>query len=98
MIRPCRVAPFAADRLSWAVWEPPSLVERFWHLFGHRPGVNLLDALALALSSPSQSVTDVLTGEGPGDPDLAAVAVLAVPLWALPVADRPTVAALCERP
>lgn len=49
------------------------------------------------LPSPAQSVMDVLTGEGPGDLDLA-VAVLAVPLWALPVADRPTVAALCEHP
>ena len=46
----------------------------------------------------SQSVKDVLTGEGLGDLDLDAVAVLAVPLWALPVADRPTVAGLCEHP
>lgn len=68
------------------------------HLFGHRLGIDLTDVLTLALSSPSQSVMDVLTGEGLGDLDLAAVAVLAVPLWALPVADRPTVAALCEHP
>ncbi|RKF17017.1 hypothetical protein D6850_05705 [Roseovarius spongiae] len=68
------------------------------HLFGHRLGVDLPDVLTLAMSSPSQSVMDVLTGEGLGDLDLAAVAVLTVPLWALPVADRPTVAALCEHP
>lgn len=91
-------APFADDRLSRAVAGLPSLVERVWHLFGHRLGVGLPDVLTLALSSPSQSVMDVLTGEGLGDLDLAAVAVLAVPLWALPVADRPTVAALCEQP
>ncbi|MGR3545531.1 MAG: hypothetical protein ACU0DX_00260 [Roseovarius sp.] len=68
------------------------------HLFGHRLGVDLPAVLTLALSSPSQSVREVLTGEGLGDLDLAAVAVLAVPLWALPVADRPTVVALCEHP
>ena len=60
--------------------------------------VDLPDVLTLALSSPSQSVMDVLSGEGLGDLGLAAVAVLAVPLWALHVADRPTVAALCENP
>lgn len=41
---------------------------------------------------------DVLTGEGLGDLDLAAVAILAVPLWALPAADRTTVAGLCAHP
>lgn len=91
-------APFADDRLSRAVAGLPSLVERVRHLFGHRLGVVLPDVLTLALSSPSQSVVDVLAGEGLGVIDLAAVAVLAVPLWAIPVADRPTVAALCRHP
>lgn len=56
------------------------------------------DVLTVALSSPAQSVMDVLTGEGLGDLDLAAVAVLAVPLWALPADQRSTVAGLCEHP
>ena len=50
------------------------------------------------LPSPTQGVMDVLTGEGLGDLDLAAVAVLAVPLWAIPADQRATVAALCEHP
>ncbi|MBL3571905.1 hypothetical protein JMJ94_20870 [Rhodovulum visakhapatnamense] len=54
--------------------------------------------LTVALSSPSQSVMDVLTGEGLGDLDLAAVACLCVPLWAIPADQRATVAALCEHP
>ncbi len=54
--------------------------------------------LTVVLSSPEQSVMDVLTGEGLGDLDLAAVAVLAVPLWALPADQRSTVAGLCEHP
>jgi len=41
---------------------------------------------------------DVLTREGLDDIDLAAVAVLAVPLWALPADQRTTVAGLCEHP
>lgn len=44
------------------------------------------------------SVIDVLTGEGLGDLDLAAVAVLAVPLLAIPADQRATVAALCDHP
>lgn len=86
------------DRLSRAVACLSSLMERVRHLFGRRLGVDLPDVLTLAMPSPSQSVIDVLTREGLGDLDLAAVRVLAVPLWALPVADRLTVAALCEHP
>lgn len=52
----------------------------------------------MALRDPAQSVMDVLTVEGLGDLDLAAVPVLAVPLWALPADQRSTVAALCEHP
>ena len=88
----------ADDRLSGAVVGLPLLLERVRHLFGHRIGVDLPDVLTLALSSPSKSVMGVLTGEGLGDLDLAAVAVLAVPLWALPPDQRSTVAALCEHP
>ena len=72
--------------------------DRVAHLFRHRLGVDLPDVLTVALSSPAQSVMDVLTGEGLGDLDLAAVAVLAVPLWAIPVDQRATVARLCEHP
>lgn len=56
------------------------------------------DVLTVALSSPTQSVMDVLTGEGLGDLDLAAVACLCVPLWVLPAAQQATVAAACEHP
>ncbi len=63
---------------------------------GHRLGVDPPDVLTVALSSPAHSVMEVLTGEGLGDLDLAAVAVLAVPLWALPADQRSTVAALCQ--
>jgi hypothetical protein len=72
--------------------------DRVAHLFRHRLGVDLPDVLTVALSSPAQSVMDVLTGEGLGDLDLAAVAVLAVPLWAIPADQRATVARLCEHP
>ena len=54
--------------------------------------------LTVTLSAPAQSVMDVLTGEGLGNIDLDAVAVLAVPLWELPADHRSTVAALCEHP
>ncbi|TCM84559.1 hypothetical protein EV216_11140 [Rhodovulum steppense] len=50
------------------------------------------------LSSPTQSVMDVLTGERAGDLDLDAVACLCVPLWAIPANQRATVTALCEHP
>ncbi|WP_375552087.1 hypothetical protein [Rhodophyticola porphyridii] len=46
----------------------------------NRLGVDLPDVLTVALSSLAQSVMDVLTGEGLGDLDLDAEAVLAVPL------------------
>lgn len=91
-------ASFAADRIERPVDGLPSPAERVAHLFGHRLGVDLPDVLTVALSSPAQSVMDVLTGEGLGDLDLAAVAVLAVPLWALPADQRSTVASLCEHP
>ena len=91
-------APFAADRIERPVDGQPSPAERVAHLFGHRLGVDLPDVLTVALSSPAQSVMDVLTGEGLGDLDLAAVAVLAVPLWALLADQRSTVAGLCEHP
>ncbi len=76
----------------------PALVRRLGHLFGHKLGVDLPDVLTLALISPSQSIVDVLAGEGLGDIDLDAVACLCVPLWAIPVADRPAVTALCQHP
>ena len=91
-------APFAADRIERPIDGLPSPADRVAHLFGHRLGVDLPDVLTVALSSPLQSVMDVLTGEGLGGIDLAAVAVLAVPLWALPADQRSTVAALCEHP
>lgn len=58
----------------------------------------MVSSWAVALSSPAQSIMEVLTGEELGGIDLAAVAVLAVPLWALPADQRATVAALCEHP
>lgn len=76
-------APFAADRIERVVDGLPSTADRVAHLFGHRLGVDL---------------PDVLTGEGLSGIDLAAVAVLAVPLWAIPADQRSTVAALCEHP
>ena len=91
-------APFAADRIERIVDGLPSPADRVAHLFRHRLGVDLPDVLTVALSSPAQSVMDVLTGEGLGDLDLAAVAVLAVPLWAIPADQRATVARLCEHP
>jgi len=65
------------------------------YLFGHRLGADPPDVLTVALSLPAQSVMDVLTAEGLGDLDLAAVAV---PLWAIPSDQRSTVAGLCEYP
>ena len=91
-------APFAADRIERPVDGLPSPADRVAHLFGHRLGVDLPDVLTVALSSPAQSVMDVLTGEGLGDLELAAVAVLAVPLWAVPADQLSTVAGLCEHP
>ncbi|WP_281827581.1 hypothetical protein [Jannaschia rubra] len=91
-------APFAADRIERPVDGLPSPADRVAHLFGHRLGVDLPDVLAVALSSPAQSLMDVLTGEGLGDLDLAAVAVLAVPLWAILADQRATVSGLCEHP
>jgi hypothetical protein len=91
-------APFGADRLPRAVDGLPSPAERVRHLFGHRLGVDPPDVLTVALSSPTQSVVDVLTGEGLGDLDLDAVACLCVPLWVLPAARRATVADACEHP
>ena len=68
-------------------------------LFEHKLGVEgLPDVLTLALSSPAESVLDVLAGEGLGDIDLAAVACLCVPLSAIPAADRSAVTALCQHP
>ena len=91
-------APFAADRIERPVDALPSLAERVAHLFEHQLGVDLPDVLTVALLSPAQSVMDVLTGEGLGGIDLAAVACLCLPLWALPADQRATVAALCEHP
>ncbi len=91
-------APFGDGRLERTTVGRPSPADRVGHLFGHRLGVDLPDVLAVALSSPTQSVMDVLTGEGLGDIDLAAVSVFAVPLWAIPADQRATVAGLCEHP
>ena len=71
----------------------PALVRRLGHLFGRKLGVDLPDVLTLALSSPAESILDVLA-----DIDLDAVACLCVPLWAIPVADRQAVADLCQHP
>ena len=91
-------APFGAGRLERTTDGLPSPADRVAHLFGHRLGVDLPDVLTVALSSPAQSIMDVLTGEGLGDLDLDAVAVLAVPLWTIPADQRATVAGLCEYP
>lgn len=76
----------------------PPLLARVDHLFGHKLGVDLPDVLTVALSSPTESVLDVLAGEGLAGIDLDAVACLCVPLWAIPLEDRTTVAALCKHP
>jgi hypothetical protein len=52
----------------------------------------------LTLTAPDVSVNDALFAEGLFDLDLDTVAVLAVPLWAIPAADRGAVAALCRYP
>lgn len=76
----------------------PALVERVRHLLANKLGVDLPDVLTMALSSPAESVLDVLAGEGLADIDFATVPCLCVPLWAIPLADRPTVADLCKHP
>ncbi|MEL6167650.1 MAG: hypothetical protein AAFR35_03100 [Pseudomonadota bacterium] len=76
----------------------PALAERVRHLLANKLGADLPDVLTVALSSPSESVIDVLAGEGLAGIDLEAVACLCVPLWAIPLEDRPTVAALCKHP
>ncbi|MCB1363197.1 MAG: hypothetical protein KDK02_03700 [Rhodobacteraceae bacterium] len=91
-------APFAAGRLERTTDGLPSPVERVRHLFGHRLGVDLPDVLTIALDDPGVSIMGVLTGEGLGDLDLAAVALIACPLWALPADQRSTIAGLCEHP
>ena len=74
----------------------PPLLERVKHLFSYMLGVELPDVLTLALTAPDVSVNDALFAEGLSDLDLDAVTVLAVPLWAIPAADRGSVAALCR--
>ena len=76
----------------------PPLLERVKHMFSHKLGVELPDVLTLALTAPDVSVNDALFAEGLSDLDLDTVAVLAVPLWAIPAADRGAVAALCRYP
>lgn len=78
--------------------ERPPLLERVTHLFSYKLGVELPDVLTLALTAPDVSVNDALFAEGLSDLDLDTVAVLAVPLWAIPAADRGAVAALCRYP
>jgi len=65
---------------------------------GDRRRVELEDGQRVALELRARGVRDGLTGEVRGDLDLAAVADLAVPLWAIPADQRSTVAALCEHP
>ena len=91
-------APFVADRIERPVDGLPSPADRVAHLFKHRLGVDLPDVLTIALDDPAVSLMGVLAGEELGDLDLAAVAVLAVPLWAIPADQRATVAGLCEHP
>ncbi|MEC3863435.1 hypothetical protein VK792_19315 [Mesobacterium sp. TK19101] len=76
----------------------PALAERVRHLLANKLGNELPDILTVALSDPAESVLDALAGEGLADIDLSLVAVLAFPLWAIPLADRPTVADLCKHP
>ena len=57
-------APFAADRIERPAGGLPSPADRMAHLFRHRLGVDLPDVLTVALSSPAQSIMDVLTGKG----------------------------------
>lgn len=52
--------------------------------------------MIVGLSSRAQRVMEELTGEGPGNLKLYAVAVLAVPLWALSADQQAIVAGLCE--
>ena len=52
----------------------------------------------LTLAATAETILDVLDGEGLADIDLDAVVCLCVPLWAIPVADRQTVADLCKHP
>lgn len=73
-------APLCAGRLERTTDGPPSPADRVAHLFGHRLGVDLPEVLTLALDDPGLSLTDALSGEGMSDIDLAAVAVVAVPL------------------
>ena len=88
-------AAFGANRLERAIDDLPSPADRVAHLFG----LDLPGVLTVALSSPAQSVMDVLTGgKGLATLILPPVAVLAAPLWAIPANQRATVAGLCEYP
>lgn len=91
-------ATLPKPRLEMEPQGHPALVRRLGHLFGHKLGVDLPDVLTLALSSPAESVQDVLAGEGLADIDLEALACLCVPLWAIPVVYRQAVADLCKHP
>lgn len=91
-------ATMPKPRLEMEPHGHPALAKRVQHLFGHKMGVELPDVLSLAVSSPAQSIEAALAAEGFDDLDLDAVAVLAVPLWAIPLEDRPTVAAMCQHP
>lgn len=77
---------------------PRRAVERVDHLFGHKLGVELPDVLTIALDGPAVSLTDALSAEGLGDLDLDDVAVLALPLWAIPSTDRAEITRLCRYP
>lgn len=86
------------SRLDMEPHGHPPLVERIRHMFSHRLGVELPDVLTLALTAPDQSINDALIDEGLSDIDLNAVAVLAVPLWAIPGPDRALTTKLCRYP
>ncbi|MEM1427839.1 MAG: hypothetical protein AAGG09_00095 [Pseudomonadota bacterium] len=85
-------------RLGMSPYGHPPLVVRFEHLFGHKLGVDLPDVLTIALDDPAVSLTDALSAEGLGDLDLDDVAVVAVPLWAIPTTDRAEITRLCKYP
>lgn len=93
------VGPVSKARLEMEPHgHPRRAVERVDHLFGHKLGVELPDVLTIALDGPGVSLTDALSAEGLGDLDLDAVAVLAVPLWAIPSTDRTEITRLCRYP
>ena len=91
-------AAMLKTRLDMPPHGHPPLVGRVEHLFGHKLGIDLPDVLTIALDDPAVSLTDALSAEGLSDLDLDDVAVIAVPLWAIPATDRAEITRLCKHP